>query len=145
MSLENWRSYGWVSAQQPSPEEIRDLLAVAARDLKDCQSKDISADWRFNIAYNAILQAATAALAAAGYRAGRNSHHYRVLQSLALTVGLDESTLRQLDEFRKKRNMTGYERVGAVSDGELQEIIQAARTVRQLVEDWIRKNHRELL
>jgi len=145
MSLENWRSNGWISPQQPSPEEIRDLLAVAARDLKDCQSQDISADWRFNIAYNAILQAATAALAAAGYRAGRDSHHYRVLQSLALTVALDESILRQLDEFRKKRNLTGYERVGAVSDGELQEIIQAARTVRERVENWIRTNHRELL
>jgi len=38
-----------------------------------------------NIAYNAALQAAAAALAAAGYRASREQHHYRVIQSLRQT------------------------------------------------------------
>jgi hypothetical protein len=46
----------------------------------------ISEDWKLNIAYNAALQAATAALAAAGYRAAREQHHYRTIQSLALTT-----------------------------------------------------------
>jgi hypothetical protein len=87
MTLEDWRHSGWLSAHEPSREEIQDLLALADRDLKDCRSKRLSADWQFNIAYNAVLQAATAALAAAGYRASRDSHHYRVLQSLGLTVG----------------------------------------------------------
>jgi len=82
MSLEDWRSSGWLSAHEPSGQEIGDLLAIADRDLKDCRSEGLSADWRFNIAYNAILQTATAALAAAGYRASRDSHHYRILQSL---------------------------------------------------------------
>jgi len=36
-----------------------------------------------NIVYNAALQAA--ALAAAGYRASREQHHYRVIQSLRQT------------------------------------------------------------
>jgi hypothetical protein len=31
-------------------------------------------DWAFNIAYNAALQVATAALAAAGYQAERLNH-----------------------------------------------------------------------
>ncbi len=49
-----------------------------------------------SIAYNAALQTATAALAAAGYRATRDSHHYRVIQSLAFTIGADrESKLRE--------------------------------------------------
>ncbi len=82
MSLENWRQSGWLSAHEPSPQEIADLLAIADRDLRDCQAEGLSTDWRFNIAYNALLQAATAALAAAGYRAARDSHHYRILQSL---------------------------------------------------------------
>jgi hypothetical protein len=80
MSLQDWLSNGWLTAHQSSREEIRDLLALADRDLKDCRLGGLSADWRFNIAYNAILQSATAALAAAGFRAGRESHHYRVLQ-----------------------------------------------------------------
>ncbi|KPK80204.1 MAG: hypothetical protein AMJ81_12350, partial [Phycisphaerae bacterium SM23_33] len=90
MSLEDWRSSGWLSSHQSSAREVVELLALADRDLRDCQAAGLSADWKFNIAYNALLQAATAALAA-GYRASRESHHYRVLQSLALTVGLDGS------------------------------------------------------
>jgi hypothetical protein len=145
MSLETWRNNGWLSPHQSSRREIADLLAIVDRDLKDCQSKGLSADWRFNIAYNALLQTATAALAAAGYRAGRDAHHYRVLQSLAFTAALEEAVLRQLDAFRKKRNLTGYERIGTVSDGEVSEVIQMARIIRKQVEGWIRKDHPELL
>ena len=45
---------------------MRDLLGVAERDLADCGVPGLSADWRLNISYNAALQLATAALAAAG-------------------------------------------------------------------------------
>jgi hypothetical protein len=145
MSLENWRNSGWLTSHQSSRQEIADLLAIVDRDLRDCGVERLSADWRFNIAYNALLQSAAAALAAAGYRAGRESHHYRVLQSLEFTAGLEKSALRQLDAFRKKRNVTGYERMGAVSDGEVEEMVEQARTVRQKVEAWIRKTHPDLL
>jgi hypothetical protein len=47
------------------------LLHIADRDLKDCEAGGLSADWKLNIAYNAALQAATAALAASGYQAAR--------------------------------------------------------------------------
>lgn len=59
------------------------------RDLRECQAKGLRADWSFAIAYNAALQAATAALAAAGYRASRDAHHYRVFQSLEYTIKAD--------------------------------------------------------
>ena len=68
----------------------------------------MSDDWRFAIAYNAALQAATAALAAAGYRASRENHHYRVIQSLELTLGKDAKFIRAFDAFRKKRNVSSY-------------------------------------
>lgn len=73
------------------------MLGIVARDLKDSQAKDVSDNWRFAIAYNATLQAATAALAAAGYRASRESHHYRVIHSLDLTVGKDAKFVRAFD------------------------------------------------
>ena len=145
MSLEDWRVNGLLSAHQSSPDEIKGLLAVADRDLADCQSREISTDWRFNIAYNALLQSATAALAAAGYRAGRDSHHYTVLQSLEFTLGCDRSALMQLDGFRKKRNMAGYERIGAVSDREVAELTVLAKDIRRKAEAAIRKTHPELL
>ncbi|NLX07061.1 MAG: DNA-binding protein [Phycisphaerae bacterium] len=145
MNLTDWATNGWVIPHRSSSQEIADLLAIADRDMSDCQSEGLSPDWRFSIAYNAVLQSATAALAAAGYRAGRDSHHYRILQSLGLTVGLSATTVRQLDAFRKKRNMTEYERAGGVSDVEVAEIVEAAQTVRQRVEEWIRQEHPELM
>lgn len=62
MSLSDWVKNGWITEQKSSRDEIRDLLVVVERDLHDCRTAGLSSDWRFNIAYNAALQAATAAL-----------------------------------------------------------------------------------
>jgi len=102
MSLADWQKNAWVKPHETSPEEIADLLAVAARDLKDARAKGLSDDWRFNIAYNAALQTATAALAAAGYTVAKgDSNHFRVIQSLAFTVGLEPDQVDRFDQYRK--------------------------------------------
>ena len=74
MSLRNWAQNGWLKEHKTSAEEIADLLRVAERDLEDCRTPGLSADWQLGIAYNAALQAATAALAASGYRAALPRH-----------------------------------------------------------------------
>jgi len=113
--------------------------------LTDCLSPGLSADWRLNIAYNAALQAATAALAVCGYRATRDSHHYRIIQSLAHTIGADAKLINKFDRFRKKRNIGGYEQAGLVSDKEADEMVALAQQLRERIELWIRANHPELL
>lgn len=112
MSLKDWKLNDWLVAHTTSPQEIAGLLAVVDRDLQDSAVSGLSVDWRLNIAYNAALQAATAALAACGYRAVREAHHFRVIQSLVYTIGLEGNTVMQFDAFRKKRNVGGYERAG---------------------------------
>jgi hypothetical protein len=52
----------------------------------------------------------------AGYRASREAHHYRVIQSLRFTIGADTRLVAQLDAFRKKRNISDYERSGLISE-----------------------------
>src|ERR1035437_8157901 len=74
MSLQSWLQNSWLVQHTTSPEEIKNLLAISDRDLLACQVKQLPADWRCTTAYNAALQAATAALAAAGYRAARDNH-----------------------------------------------------------------------
>ncbi|HCK99574.1 MAG TPA: hypothetical protein DHW42_05645 [Candidatus Marinimicrobia bacterium] len=69
MILQNWLNNGWLAEHRASSQEIAALLAVADRDLSDCRTSGLSPDWQLNIAYNAALQTATAALAASGYRA----------------------------------------------------------------------------
>ena len=145
MSLQDWLKSRWLIKHQTSRQEISDLLSMADRDLAQCRTPNLSSDWQLNIAYNAALQTATAALAAAGYRAGREAHHYRVIQSLAYTVKADESLIAQLDKFRKKRNIGSYERAGAVSEQEAKEMVALAKNLRDEVEKWLRSNHPELL
>jgi hypothetical protein len=89
-------------------EEVADLLAIADRDLAACNSSNLHNDWRFNIAYNAALQLATAALAIHGYQAERASHHFRVIDSLPHTLGTDSGTVKKFDTCRKKRNISDY-------------------------------------
>src|ERR1035438_9540693 len=103
MSLRDWREFGWLKDHQTSRLEMADLFAVADRDLQDCQTPDLGADWRSNIAYNGALQLASAALAAAGYRAERANHHYRVIHPLEFTIGADGALIRKFDLFRKKQ------------------------------------------
>ena len=145
MSLRDWLENGWLIEHQTSVQEIRDSLGVADRDLANSQVGGLSPDWRLNIAYNAALQLATAALAAAGYRATRESHHYRVIQSLAHTIKADMPLIAQLDQFRKKRNISGYDRAGTVSKQEAREMLTLAKKLRNEVENWLRANHPELL
>jgi predicted nucleotidyltransferase len=128
-----------VDEHRSSREEITGLFAVVDRDLEACQTPHLVAGWRFNIAYNAALQLATAALAAAGYQAQRTGYHLRVIQSL--TIQLDQTTIRKFDTFRKKRNVSDYERANLVSEVEAEEMRQFAGRLRQDVPAWIRKNH----
>jgi len=101
MSLATWQTNGWLEVHQSSRQEIADLLKVVERDLHDSKATDVSADWRSNIAYNAALQAAKAAMHASGYRAARGANsHYRTIQSLSLTIGLDAKSIRTLDVYR---------------------------------------------
>ncbi|MDI6776196.1 MAG: hypothetical protein QMD03_02990 [Syntrophales bacterium] len=145
MTLQDWLNNGWLKPHKTTPQEIKDLLAVADRDLTDCQVSGLSPEWRLNIAYNAALQSATAALAASGYRAAREAHHYRVIQSLTNTIGASSILVIQFDHFRKKRNLGGYERAGVISDQEAKEMFLLARKIRSDVEKWLKLNHSELL
>lgn len=144
MSLKDWAKAGWLVEHRTSREEIADLLGLADRDLGDCRSPGLSPDWQLAIAYNAALQAATAALAAAGFRAAREAHHYRVIQSLIFTLKADSGLIAQFDQFRKKRNISGYDRAGSTSDQEAREMEKLARKITELVKEWLRKNHPKL-
>ncbi len=138
MSLNEWLKNGLLIEHKTSPDEIADLFRIVDRDLKDCEVASLSPDWRLNIAYNAALQCAKAALAVAGYRTSRESHHYRLIQSLAYTIKADDKLIVQFDMFRKKRNISDYLRAGEVSDLEVNEMIALAKSLRIRVGKWVK-------
>ena len=139
MNLNEWLKNGWLIEHQTTQREIVDLFRIVDRDLKDCEVTRLSPDWRFNIAYNAALQCAKAALATAGYRPTRESHHYRLIYSLAYTIQADDKLIIQFDMFRKKRNISDYLRAGEVSDQEVMEMITLAKKLRNRVKESIMK------
>lgn len=145
MSLKNWCDNGWLVEHQTSQQEIADLLNVVDRDISDCESPGLSPDWQLSIAYNAALQTATAALAACGYRASRDAHHYRVIQSLVHTIESDSKVINQFDKFRKKRNIGGYEAAGRISQQEADEMKALAKKLREQVGEWLQYKYPELL
>ena len=143
--MSNWQKFGWLTKHQATSEEIRALLAVADRDLHDSDVAGLSADTQLGLVYNAALQLATAALAAEGYRAARDSKHLRTIESLALTIQLDGADVRRFDAFRRKRNISDYERAGATSELEAAEMKTFARDLQNSVAAWLKSNHSELL
>ena len=145
MRLLDWQRNSWLVEHKSSREEIEALLAIVERDLANAKVAGLADDWRLSIAYNAALQAATAALAAAGFRAAREQHHYRTIQSLALTVGWPAAKVDRFDRFRKKRNIGGYESAGVVSEREAREMRELAIGLRDDVVAWLRKHHPKLL
>jgi hypothetical protein len=145
MSLQNWANSGWLRPHQTSAQEIKDLLAIVDRDLADAQG-DISADWRFGIAYNAALKLCTILVYASGFRPEKTLQHYRTIQALSLILGKDrEGDVDYLDTCRSKRNTVEYDHAGGVTENNADELIQFAQQLRQDVIGWLRLNHPHLL
>ncbi len=134
MSFEDWVRNGWASRHKSTRQEIQRLLALGDRDLASCATAGLATDWGFAIAYNSALQSATAALAAAGYRASHEARHHRVIQSLAFTVRVSRELIRRFDAFRKKRNLSSYEMGGTISEKEAAEMAAFAADLRQEAE-----------
>ena len=141
MSLADWLASRWIVAHEPNREEIADLVAVVDRDRKDAALPHLSPDWRLGISYNAALQLANLALAAEGYRTGRERAHERAILSLGDTVGIATTTVDLLDTIRRKRNQVSYERAGTTSAAEADELYTVVTALRRDVVRWLKKKH----
>ena len=145
MSLSDWLANRWILVHEASPAEIADLFALVDRDLEDAAVPRLSADWRLGITYNAALQLARLALAAAGFRPGRERAHERAILSLRETVGTAEATVNLLDSLRRKRNQNNYERAGTTSTAEAKELYEIVTVLREQALKWMKKNHKALI
>jgi len=146
-TLDAWASSGSLQRHASSPEEIADLLSVVERDIATAQTPGLADDWKLAIAYNAALQAAKAALAAAGFRVSpsEKGHHYRLVESLRHTVEAPGQDVDLLQRMKKKRHVSDYEVAGAVSEREVVEMQELAARIRDLVVGWLREQHPDLL
>ena len=143
MSLQDWAKAGWLRPHRMTPDQIAGQLALVDRDLKDA-GRDVSADWQFNIAYNAALQLCSILLNAEGWRPERNLAHYRTLQSLPIILGSDwQNDADYLETCRSKRNKTEYDAIGQVTETEAKELADFAKKLRKEVLAWLKEKHPE--
>ncbi len=145
MTLEGWLANGWLKRHETSPREIADLLAVVDRALENATVEGLTPDARIALAYPAALALGAAGLAAAGYHAGKDRHHERVLDSLLHTVGVAPPTVARLHRFRRMRNEMTYERVGVVTDSEAAGFLALVGDLRAAVTGWLQTEHPPLL
>lgn len=128
-----------------SPQEIADLLAIVERDIADAQG-DISADWRFGIAYNAALRLCTILLYASGYRPERTLQHYRTIAALPMILGQDRREgADYLETCRIKRNTAEYDMAGVATSHDATELVTFVKQLRNGVLDWLKNAHPEVL
>lgn len=145
MSLAQWHKNGWLKLHRPSPQEIADLLEIARRDISDSSAKELSPDWRFGIAYNAVLKLCAVLLRAEGFQAEKNLNHYRTLQAMGIILPDRSPDVSYLDTCRAKRNTAEYDRAGTVSHEEAKELVEFVQEFEPEVIRWLNKNHPELV
>lgn len=137
------QNQGRVEPHVTSKAELDDLRAAIERNLADAAIKELSADNRFSIAYQAALLAAKMAVACAGYRVKGQGAHQATFQALKLALGSSvNKTADYLDRCRRKRNDLAYDSEGVVSATDATELLKEAKSLhRDDVEAWIEKNH----
>ena len=147
MSLKSWADNDWLRPHKSSRQEVSDLLSIVNRDIKDAtETEGVSADWRFNIAYNAALTLCMILLHVSGYRASRMLNHYRSIMAMPLILGdRRNADADYLDSCRKRRNVVEYEKAGGVTDKDAEELVDFIKSFRTEVLKWLSKNHPELL
>lgn len=141
MSLNQWVDNGWLRRHKTSQEEIKNLVMIIDRDLKDAKG-GISDDWRFGIAYNAALKLCMILLYAEGFKAEKTLQHYRTIQALPLILGKERNAdAVYLDSCRSKRNIVEYDYVGGVTGHDADELIEFVKELKADVLEWLNNNH----
>lgn len=145
MSLENLLKINKLQTHQPSRESVQRLLLAAARNIEDARVVEISGETRFDAAYKCIMQCAMVALWANGYRTSSSQpgHHQTAIQTLPITIELDQSTVIVLDALRKQRNINDYEG-DPISEQAVAECIKQAGQLYKAVTDWLAANRSDL-
>ena len=146
MTLQNLLRIGKLKDHAPTAAEVLRLLAAVDRNLADAAVSEVSDETRFDAAYKAVMQCALAAMMAGGYRPSTSEpgHHVTLIQSLPLTLGVDNATWVVLDALRRKRNANDYTGDVVTPDMVTECVAQAAH-LQTLLRQHLKTHHPELL
>lgn len=126
--LDNLVKAGVLKVEAPDQKEFDGLFRLGTNRLKDAGKEDISAESRFDLAYNAAHALALAALRWNGYRPDRQ--RFVVFQALQHTLQLPPEQWRVLDKAHSSRNLAEYEGWADVDEQLLTELLKITEIVR---------------
>jgi uncharacterized protein (UPF0332 family) len=111
-----------------SRSQVENCLKIATRDIETSKATlPTSAEWAFNIAYNAMHQAGRAYMFQEGYRTVGEGHHATVIRFLGIALGHDfRDTLIVMEHMRRQRNRATYDATGTINARHAEEAIDAA-------------------
>lgn len=112
-----------LKAERAASAEVEGLVRSGLARLKDAQNPSISAEGRFDLAYNAAHALALSALRWHGYR---SESRYLVFQCLEHTLKLPKEQWRVLDQAHRKRNLVEYEGEVEIDDQLLMALLRVA-------------------
>jgi hypothetical protein len=132
-NLENLVRARQLNVEAPDPREVANLIASAEARLRDAARRELSADSRFLLAYEASHGLALAALRDAGYRPSSSGHRQVLFQVLEFTAGASTRLWQALAQYHDRRNKVQYEGAVAVSGTEAGDLLKLANELRDLV------------
>ena len=103
--------------------------------------ENVSNETRYDDPYKAIMQSANAALQANGFRTltSKPGHHQTMIQTLPLTIGLEQENVIVLDALRKQRNIADYSG-DLVPINAVYECVRQSESLLKAVKHWLNIN-----
>jgi hypothetical protein len=146
VSLENLVKIHQLQHHTTSAEEITRLLTAAESSMVDARHEGLSDASRFDLAYKSIMQCAMVGLLANGYRPSTTmpGHHQTTIQSLGLTLGIDNKVWVVLDTLRKKRNQSDYSG-DLIEPAAVKSCIEHAHALLTHTRGWLKQHRPELV
>jgi len=147
MSLQQWLENAWIIPIEPSAQVVGDLLAIADREIRDASLEGMSPDGRFDHAYDAIRSLCEVALHSCGYTVPKGGRkHERAIESLKFTFGNEwAEDVDFFDRCRRRRHQSIYERAGVAQPRDADDLLGAAKRLREEVREWLKRNHPNLV
>lgn len=128
--LDNLVRVRQLKAETATQAEFDGLLRSGAARLRDASNPALSAESRFDLAYNAAHALSLAALRWHGYR---SENRYLVFQCTTHTVVLPTAQWRVLDQAHRKRNLAEYEGEVEIDEALLAALLRVANDVESAV------------
>jgi uncharacterized protein (UPF0332 family) len=136
MTDEALRREGLIRPLPVDPRRVAEALALARRDVVTARAMlAVNADWAYNIAYNAMLQAVRALMFSRGVRPAGSHQHVAVVRYAE--VHLERIWSVQLDRMRRKRHVSVYDTAGTIPETEAENAVARAEEFYGIIEDMV--------